>query len=264
MNVVGVQISIGPILKSLKSFTSRFPPSLIGHSIGNSLEVRIAHNTFALPDPFRLLEEDDVPKPPGHAKTADVFHFVSYVSVGGAVYELDGLEVGPVLLGNVDVGGGEGGGETWLGVARRRILDRIERARGGIQFNLIAVGVDRLENLKEFRANRNANANANASANASANAAGGGGGGDGVKSDSSSSSSSSSRSTLDLDVLDALISDEEAIRERWKEENRRRRHDYLPLIVGVLETLAKKGKLRKMLENADEGQRAKGKGKEKE
>ena len=65
-------------------------------------------------------------------------------------------------------------------------------------------------------------------------------------------------------MLDALISDEEAIRERWKEENRRRRHDYLPLIVGVLETLAKKGKLRKMLENADEGQRAKGKGKEKE
>jgi len=52
-----------------------------------------------------------------------VFHFVGYVPVGGRLYELDGLQDGPIDLGAVALDG------DWMDVARPVIEKRIAKYR---------------------------------------------------------------------------------------------------------------------------------------
>jgi len=188
-------IKVGDTLTNFKSFVCSFPPDIIGESIGNSEEIREAHNSFALPDPFMTEEE---PFDEKRDKRADVFHFVSYVCRGGKVYELDGLQRGPLVLGEVDESGDRKYTRQWkvdwLEIVRKRVLDRINGATANadsttgaeIKFNLMAIGHDKLANLKHSKEN--------------------GGGGSGVAGAE----------------LDMMIEEEEKIRQGWEEENRRR------------------------------------------
>lgn len=65
-----------------------------GLAISNSELIRTVHNSFAKSDPF-INEMHD----PNAGKDEDVFHFIAYLPIHGALYELDGLSSGPVNLG---------------------------------------------------------------------------------------------------------------------------------------------------------------------
>ena len=84
----------------LKAFTTGMNSKDRGYVIGNSEVIRTAHNSFAKQEPIQMesvkATEDD-----------DVFHFISYVPFNGWLYELDGLQAGPIDLGECQA-------ETWL------------------------------------------------------------------------------------------------------------------------------------------------------
>ncbi len=101
------KIKIGPELSLLKEFTYGMTALDKGHTIGNSDVIREVHNSFARQDPFTVVEskgrvakEDD-----------EAFHFISYVPHNNILYELDGLQNGPICFGACT-------DENWLSIAR--------------------------------------------------------------------------------------------------------------------------------------------------
>ncbi len=132
--------SLGDTLTSFRDFVSSFDAGMKGLALSNSEEIRSVHNSFARQNLFefdqRMAAKDD-----------DVFHFVSYVPVGGRLYELDGMREGPLDHGAIPEGG------DWLGLARPIIEQRMSRfQQGEIHFNLMAVVEDKLQKLRKQEA----------------------------------------------------------------------------------------------------------------
>ena len=192
-------IDVGHTLRGFKEMTAEFPADMRGDAIGNIEEIRTAHNSFSRAEPF-ISDEKATPDDDDEA-----FHFVAYVPHGGNVYELDGLQQGPILLG--DVGSDAPG--AWLDVARPAIQERIARYTGAeIRFNLMALVRSKLQCAEE----------AVAAAEASGDEA----------------AASAAR---------AEVASQQELREGWAVENKRRKHNYVPLIVKLVEELAKRGEL---------------------
>ena len=93
-------------MSNLKDFSIALDPMSRGDVIGNTEEIRIAHNMFSRPESFM---PDD--KPTRGAKSEDVYHFISYIPFNGTVYELDGLKHGPISIGPIPEG------SDWLAIA---------------------------------------------------------------------------------------------------------------------------------------------------
>lgn len=123
------KIEIGQELKDFKDFTLSLSPADRGNSIGQHDMIRTHHNSFARQDPFTI-EED---KSRSAKDDDEVYHFVSYVPHNGQLYELDGLQPGPISFGQVTE-------ENWLSKAKEEIQKRIEKySATEIRFNLLAV-----------------------------------------------------------------------------------------------------------------------------
>merc|ERR1712157_365747 len=60
-----------------------------------------------------------------------------------------------------------------------------------------------------------------------------------------------------VSALEDLIKAEDEKREKWKNENIRRRHNYFPFILNLLAMLGKKGLLKDLTERAKEKKKAK-------
>jgi ubiquitin carboxyl-terminal hydrolase L5 len=127
-------VDLGPTLSEFKDFTVAFSPSLKGVAISSSEPIKKAHNAFGRTDAFL----NDGKYVSDSRKSEDVFHFVAYVPQNGMVYELDGLQTGPIVVGEA--------GDSWLAVARSAIQERM--AGEAIKFNLMAVIQDKRIRLR--------------------------------------------------------------------------------------------------------------------
>lgn len=206
-------LDLGETVSDLKAFTQEFPPELKGVSIGNCEQIRKAHNSFARAEPFVSDEKataDD---------KDDVYHFVAYIPHNGRVYELDGLKRGPVLL-------GEASEDNWLDAVRPAIQSRIESySQSEIRFNLLALVKNRKQACEEKIAQLSTEMGT---------AEGG----------------RQAEITAAIEEHQATIASEEAKFTNWREENKMRRHNYIPFIVAMLKVLAKKKKLGGLVEKA--------------
>jgi ubiquitin carboxyl-terminal hydrolase L5 len=73
----------------------------------------------------------------------DVFHFISFVPVNGILYELDGLQPGPISFGECTA-------DNWLGKAREQIQARIQKySEKEVRFNLLAITGDKMSKLEK-------------------------------------------------------------------------------------------------------------------
>ena len=184
-----------------------------GNSIGQHDNIRTHHNSFARQDPFTIEEDQSR----AAKDDDDVYHFVSYVPHNGQLYELDGLQSGPISFGEVTE-------ENWLAKAKEEIQKRIEKyASSEIRFNLLAVIDDRKVKAEKELAALEGQAGKEA----------------------------------EIEVLKTLIANEAEKQERWKVENERRRHNYVPLIFELLQQLAKKNMLQGMFDEAIEAKKKK-------
>lgn len=216
------KIRIGSHLSSLKEFTREMTAIDKGLSISNSDLIRTAHNRFARPDPFAQ------PRSGFAMGGDDVFHYVAFVHFKRAIYELDGMKEGPVLLGeDVD-------DEQWVGVVVEKIRKRIEVYMSNeIKCCLMAVGPNRGDLLEEE--------------------------GRGLlqKRELLKKEMKGNDLIRELEIVEREIEENrqklqvEIERRRMvQQENERRQHNYVPLIFELLKIMNEKGKLQEVYNNA--------------
>lgn len=214
LNCKHPDLQLGDTLSSFKEFSQNFDPALRGLSLSNSDVIRQVHNSFSRQQMFEF--DEKLAK-----KEDDVFHFVGYLPIDGRLYELDGLKDGPLDLGAIPADG------DWLDHVRPVLEKRMQKYSGDeIHFNLMAIVSDRKmcyeKKLKEL-------------------------------------TKKSETSGMETDLIQSQISqlqmhikDEERKMKKYKIENVRRKHNYLPFIMELLKILAEQGQLLPLVEKAKE------------
>jgi len=192
-------VELGEELSNFKEFTSCLPSDMKGLAMSNSELIRNVHNSFARPEPFVSEEEKQA------TSSDDVFHFISYVHAQGKLYELDGLQKGPIVLAECPA-------DQWLDQVGPEIQKRIQQyAQSEIRFNLMAVVQDRVQALTAQAAAADA---------------------------------------AQKPELEQQLAAEQAKHARWKTENIRRRHNYVPFVLEFLSILAQKKQLSGLVDTA--------------
>lgn len=241
-------MDLGATLSSFKEFSATFDSSLKGLSLSNSDVIRQVHNSFARQQMFEF--DDKLPQ-----KDENVYHFVAYVPMNGKLYELDGLRDGPIDLGPCTP-------ENWLNVCKPIIETRMQKySAEEIHFNLMAIvssrkaihlkDIDRLNQRKTQILDQLEELKRQTSE-----------GGEGMETDQMTSSASEFQAIIknidsEISRLQTLIVGEDDKMIRYKVENIRRKHNYLPLIMELLKVLAKQGKLVPLVEKSKEEIQAK-------
>ncbi|XP_035824562.1 ubiquitin carboxyl-terminal hydrolase isozyme L5 isoform X2 [Aplysia californica] len=213
LNCTHQDLELGDTLTNFKEFSQDLDPGLRGLSLSNSDTIREVHNSFARQQMFEF--DEKLAK-----KDDDVFHFVSYLPIDGRLYELDGLKSGPIDLGAIPA-------ETdWIDVVRPVIEKRMQKySADEIHFNLMAVVSDRKRSfscrLQE------------------------------LTSIMETSGIDSSDIASEISRLTTMIAEEEKKELRYKVENIRRKHNYLPFIMELLKILAEDKQLLPLIETEE-------------
>jgi ubiquitin carboxyl-terminal hydrolase L5 len=224
-------VDLGDTLFSLKFETMTFDAESKGWGIGESEIIKTVHNSFARPEPFEIKEAP--------AKSGDdVYHFVSYVPWEGRIFELDGLQRGPI-----DHGPFEG---HWMVEAINAIKKRIAMYNVDTEMGFTVLAVCR--NLKEkYEEERDTKTKELYSIIAEL---------EGNLDDNKRISLDDRMKVLndDISFLQSRIEGEISKMSKYTEENIRRRHNYIPFLFNFLSALAKKKKLVPLVEKAKEKQ----------
>ncbi|KAL5108473.1 Ubiquitin carboxyl-terminal hydrolase isozyme L5 [Taenia crassiceps] len=101
---------LGDTLTDFKSFVSDFDSQMKGTALANCEKLRLTHNSFARPQVFEV----DLNKP---CKPEDVYHYVGFVPINDAVYELDGLKPNPIRIESIPEGA------SWLEMYEARAAE---------------------------------------------------------------------------------------------------------------------------------------------
>ena len=235
------KLDIGPTLKELKSFTVGMDPTMCGMTISNCEKIKIEHNKFARPEPFEytkeVAEDGD-----------DVFHFVSYIHFKNAIYEIDGLQEGPILIEkNVTY-------EEWIKKVKPFLISRINLySNNEIKFNLLAIVPDRLDKAQKEKDLLLVQKNYIQGLINGENV---------VKNDKNYDEFNNMNKeqlnlqleniNLQIKVKDETIKEENFKIQKYKEENERRQHNYIPLIFELLNIMGEKGILQQAYNEAVE------------
>ncbi|KAI8057236.1 ubiquitin carboxyl-terminal hydrolase [Syncephalis plumigaleata] len=230
-------INLGDELSQFREFAQSLPSDLKGLAISNSDKIRQVHNSFARSESFT----ND--QPVAANDSDDLFHFVSYMPIHGALYELDGLRPRPVYLGPCT-------DKDWLEKVRPIIETRMASySSSEIRFNLMALCKDRSLVLSEQLATtdrRIACAQRKLS-------------GESLTEEEQQTLANDKDGSLpddpealqrvvqtlhgERDLLSVFLNDEREKLTRYRVENARRKHNYIPMIYTLLQQLAAKGKL---------------------
>lgn len=197
-------VDLGPKMQQYLSFTQGMDPEMRGSLLDDFEELREAHNSFSPPAAF----EADGKGP----KDGDVYHFVSFIYRQGHIWELDGLQEGPLQCREATDADYR---EALVEVVQRRIDDiaaKDTKGTGqGISFSLMAIVDDPVVVLEKKIAALRAE----------------------------------EKST---GAVEEELADLQAQRAKDTEANARRRHDYNAMIVTLLKTLAERGKLEAIIQ----------------
>ena len=124
-------IDIGPNLKELKSSMGEMDPLTRGLTVSNCEYLK--QEQFKLNNNIQngLNKNDE-----------DVYHFITYINYKNAIYELDGLQEGPILIeNNVSF-------DDWIKKVKPFLMEKINYySNNEIEFNLMALIPDKLEQL---------------------------------------------------------------------------------------------------------------------
>ncbi|EGR33326.1 peptidase c12 family protein, putative [Ichthyophthirius multifiliis] len=127
-------IEIGEELNNFKQFTQSLDPQMKGLAISNQQTLQRVHNSFSRPEPFVFTEQ----KKRIATEKDDVFHFIAFVPFKNKVYEIDGCQQGPILVGSFE------NEDEWINIARNEINQRIQKySQDEVRFNLLAITKDK-------------------------------------------------------------------------------------------------------------------------
>lgn len=229
------KIEVGETLKKFKEDTASVTPKLRGIAIGNNEVLRKAHNSFRVPD---IVDVSDVTP----AGTDDPYHFIAYVQRAGRLYEIDGLQTGPIDW-------GEATAEDWLQKVAPVIQERMIRyAESETGFSLMAVCGNKkdifqgkLDQQELYKGALEAKISGAESMELE--------GFDLTGTPEELEGKLATCVTL-IEEYQMQIQSEESKFDSWKQENIRRRHNYMPFLFNLLKVLAEKDALPELIEKA--------------
>ncbi|KAM5148876.1 ubiquitin carboxyl-terminal hydrolase isozyme L5 [Mantella aurantiaca] len=222
LNTNHPDVHLGETLTEFKEFSQSFDAAMKGLALSNSEVIRQVHNGFARQQMFEFDAKSS-------AKDDDAFHFVSYVPVNGRLYELDGLRDGPIDLGTCNL-------DDWVSVVKPVIEKRMQKyCEGEIRFNLMAIVSDR----KKIYENKIGDFQKQLAE---------------VQPMEMDHCSFVSSIKSEIAKYELLLEEENQKTKRYKIENIRRKHNYLPFIMELLKTLAEHQQLIPLVEKAKEKQ----------